>query len=565
MEILQRHFNIALETPDGITKLRELILALAMQGKLVPQNPNDQSATQLFEQIQSEKKRRSVNNKQGQAPPLAINEDEIPYSLPKNWIWCRLDSISEYIQRGKGPKYSEVQEIPVISQKCIQWSGFDKDVVKFIEPDSISSYQKERFIIPGDLLWNSTGTGTIGRINIYNNELRSYARVVADSHVTVIRTLMVNGEFVLKFLMSPIVQRDLEAKASGTTNQIELNTSTVKNQLFPLPPLDEQIRIVKKIEELNELCDKLEKQRAKADSMLSLVNSSAIDRLLTSNNTSFIENFGFIKNEFNSIFASKTSVLNLKGAILQLAIMGKLSSTTSQPTNTKDLLKAIEIEKQNFNKTRVAKNETVQNPIKDEEKPFEIPSNWEWARLRNVTLRVHYGYTASANHNLTGVRMLRITDIQDNKVDWSTVPGCQITDKETEQFKLAENDILIARTGGTVGKSFLVRNVEVTAVFASYLIRLIPSTKIEVKYLKYFIESPFYWKQLYAKCSGTGQPNVNGVALSSLLIPLPPFAEQVMIANQVDRLLELCDVLDRRIEESTEKKIEILDAVISTL
>lgn len=183
------------------------------------------------------------------------NDEEKPHEIPNNWIWARLGTISEYIQRGKSPKYSSIKLYPVISQKCIQWSGFNTEAIKFITPESIETYGEERFIQIGDILWNSTGTGTIGRLNVYNGELGNYAIAVADSHVTIVRIKKVNNKYVYYYLCSPIIQDDIENRASGTTNQIELNTSTIVNQAIPLPPLPEQKRIVDLIESLFEKLD----------------------------------------------------------------------------------------------------------------------------------------------------------------------------------------------------------------------------------------------------------------------------------------------------------------------
>ncbi|RKN77085.1 restriction endonuclease subunit S [Paenibacillus ginsengarvi] len=195
----------------------------------------------------SKKQNLSANELLEQA---LVPEDEQPYEVPENWLWTRLGTLSDYIQRGKSPKYSENQKFPVISQKCIQWDGFDSSVVKFINPESINTYGEERFIQVGDILWNSTGTGTIGRLNIYNDELSGYDKVVADSHVTVVRISKVNNKYAYFYLCSPRVQDGIEDRATGTTNQIELNTSTVINMLVPLPPLAEQQRIVDCIESL---------------------------------------------------------------------------------------------------------------------------------------------------------------------------------------------------------------------------------------------------------------------------------------------------------------------------
>ena len=140
----------------------------------------------------------------------------------------------------------------------------------------------------------------------------------------------------------------------------------------------------------------------------------------------------------------------------------------------------------------------------------ELPTGWKWFPVKEIALSIQYGYTESSSLDNIGPKFLRITDIQNNTVNWNTVPGCDAEKKAVSQYILSNKDILIARTGGTVGKSYLVRDINVVAVFASYLIRVIPSACVDVRCLKYFTDGPLYWKQLYAACSGTGQPNVNG-------------------------------------------------------
>ncbi|HEU6186632.1 restriction endonuclease subunit S, partial [Streptococcus pneumoniae] len=177
--------------------------------------------------------------------------EEVPCEIPESWEWVRLNDITSYIQRGKSPKYSNIPIYPVIAQKCNQWSGFSIDLARFIDPETVHSYQKERLLRDGDLMWNSTGLGTLGRLAIYHENKNPYAWAVADSHVTVIRVLsgVINCHFIYNFLSSPIVQSVIEEKASGSTKQKELLTKTIKEYLIPLPPLPEQSRIVDKIEQ----------------------------------------------------------------------------------------------------------------------------------------------------------------------------------------------------------------------------------------------------------------------------------------------------------------------------
>lgn len=204
-------------------------------------------------------------------------------------------------------------------------------------------------------------------------------------------------------------------------------------------------------------------------------------------------------------------------------------------------------------------------PIKPEEMPYELPRGWEWVRLQDVSTKIHYGYTASAEYNNQNVRLLRITDIQNSKVDWETVPGCNARKEEVDQYLLTDNDILIARTGGTVGKSYVVQGINVDAVFASYLIRVIPSIHMDVRFIKYFAEGPLYWRQLYAACSGTGQPNVNGTSLSQLLLALPSLPEQHRIVAKIDQLMAKCDELEKLRKERQEKRLAVHAAAVKQL
>ncbi|VOS81173.1 type I restriction-modification system S protein [Streptococcus pneumoniae] len=245
------------EFPD---KLKKSILQYAMQGKLVEQDPNDESVEVLLEKIRAEKQKLfeegKIKKKDLDISIVSQGDDnsyyeEVPCEIPESWEWVRLNDITSYIQRGKSPKYSNIPIYPVIAQKCNQWSGFSIDLARFIDPETVHSYQKERLLRDGDLMWNSTGLGTLGRLAIYHENKNPYVWAVADSHVTVIRVLsgVINCHFIYNFLSSPIVQSVIEEKASGSTKQKELLTKTIKEYLIPLPPLPEQSRIVDKIEQ----------------------------------------------------------------------------------------------------------------------------------------------------------------------------------------------------------------------------------------------------------------------------------------------------------------------------
>ena len=259
------------EFPD---KLKSSILQEAIQGKLVPQDSNDEPSSVLLERIRNEKERlikekkikRNKNKsfiyknnnqfyeKIDNNKPICI-DNEIPFEIPNSWEWVRLDTICKYIQRGKSPKYSEIKMYPVVAQKCNQWSGFSLEKAKFIDPKTVDSYKEERILQNKDIMWNSTGLGTLGRVGLYDESVNKYDWAVADSHVTIIRPFAkyVFQEFIYLFLASPTVQLVIESKAGGSTKQKELNLSTIKNYLIPLAPHNEQKRIIDKVFKLNQI------------------------------------------------------------------------------------------------------------------------------------------------------------------------------------------------------------------------------------------------------------------------------------------------------------------------
>ncbi|ELA93088.1 hypothetical protein CUS60_12645 [Enterococcus faecium] len=244
-----------LEFKQLAEQLDKKVLDLAMCGKLVPQNPTDEPASVLLDKIKKEKEQLIKDKKIKKEKPLPeISKEEIPYEIPDSWEWGNLQLIADYIQRGKSPKYSNIERYPVISQKCIQWTGINMSVVRFIEPSSIEKYDDNRIVKNNDILWNSTGTGTVGRVGIVKQDnIDSYEKVVVDSHVTLVRTnKLINSKYVFLFLSSNLIQKNIDNLVSGTTKQKELSLQKIIKLNIPLPPLKEQKRIVAKIEMIRE-------------------------------------------------------------------------------------------------------------------------------------------------------------------------------------------------------------------------------------------------------------------------------------------------------------------------
>ena len=441
----------------------------------------------------------------------------MPFEIPDSWAWCRLQTICSYIHRGKSPKYGSDKILPIIAQKCNQWTGIQTQKCLFADRTTIDKYAAEQYLRVGDIIINSTGTGTVGRTNyVFIDLFKDYPKFVADSHVTVVRTYShIYSKYIYQFLKSPIIQTDIEAKCSGSTNQIELATKTIQSYLIPLPPFREQQKIVMEIEKFEPLIaeyDKLEQQATKLDDEI-------YDKL--------------------------------KKSILQYAIQGKLVPQDPNDEPASVLLERIRVEK----KAKLGKKyvdsyiykgddnyyyEHIAGREQDDlvEVPFDIPDNWAWVRWGNLSFSIQYGYNAPAKES-GRIKMVRISDIHNNEVDWEHVPFCDINESDIKTYLLKENDILFARTGGTVGKSYLVTSVPQEAIYAGYLIRTQYSNQLSAQYLKYFMESSFYWMQLKDGTIATAQPNCNGQTLSKMILPLPPLAEQKRIVAKINEIFEM--------------------------
>ena len=257
--LLLAQFERVADAPGAIPRLRRFILDLAVRGKLVEQDPSDPSAEFLIEEIAAGG--RAVLLAPRYRSLVDAPVDSLPFEVPQGWAWTRLGHVADYIQRGKSPAYSATTGPLVVSQKCVRWEGLDLTPAKMINAASLEAYESVRFIRDGDLLWNSTGTGTIGRIS---RVVAPPDRLVCDSHVTIVRCSQLDPEYIRCWLRSDHVYATIEGNASGSTNQVELTLQMALSQVLPLPPLQEQHRIVAAVNELMALCDQLEAAQGSA-------------------------------------------------------------------------------------------------------------------------------------------------------------------------------------------------------------------------------------------------------------------------------------------------------------
>ncbi|OUQ13212.1 hypothetical protein B5E84_17730 [Lachnoclostridium sp. An14] len=513
-------------------QLKNSILQMAVQGKLVPQDSADEPASVLLERISAEKEQlikegkikkeknpsrifRGADNlpyeQVGKNEPVCI-ADEVPFEIPETWEWVRLGSVFQH-NTGKALNATNRsgEKKSYITTSNLYWDRFELDKLKemfFTEPEI-----EKCTATKGDLL--VCEGGDIGRAAIWPYDYD----ICIQNHIHRLRAYapVCTQYFYYLFYLYKHVGW-IGGKGIGIQG---LSSNAIHALLFPFPPLKEQERIVYAIKQIKPYTDKYTEV------------ASTLDAL----NTNFPN--------------------QLKKSIFQMAVQGKLvpQDPTDEPASV--LLEHIRAEKEQLIRQGKIKRDKHESVIFrrdnshyekldgierciDDEIPFEIPDSWEWERWGNISKSIQYGYNAPAKES-GRIKMVRISDIQNNSVLWDTVPYCDIEECDIESYLLQANDILFARTGGTVGKSYLVQEVPEEAIYAGYLIRTRYSKWLCPQYLKYFMESELYWRQLRDGTIATAQPNCNGKTLGKMLLPIPPLSEQYRIVEKINSIFSKCN------------------------
>lgn len=566
---LTEGFNLLATAPDGIKRLRELILSLAVQGKLVPQDPNDEPASELLKQIRAEKQRLVAEGKIKKDKPLpAIGDEEKPFELPDSWCWARLADVSSYIQRGKGPVYADFSDFRVVSQKCVRWTGLDIEPARFITPESLDKYEEIRFLRDGDLLWNSTGTGTIGRACLVANA-HATQKLVADSHVTIVRPVILEPIYLWRWIQGPIVQSEIEGSASGTTNQIELNTSTVISHLIPVPPLGEQSRIVAKVEELMALCDALETRGQLEAKQHARLTATLFDALAASESAHQLqENWARLAASFDLVLDRPQAVDALEQTILQLAVRGLLVPQDPADEPASELVKQIRAAKDRLIAEGKIKKDKPLPAISGEEIPFDLPQGWEWVRLGDVSNVLSGNAFASEDFSTeSGIRAIKITNAGVGElVETEDYLPIEFASRFAN-FAVAAGDLILALT-----RPYISTGLKISLCPESYDGALLNQRVAAIRcgfgidngFAFLFMSSPHVLNIYQERFGGSGlQPNLKVKDVTELLLPLPPFAEQSRIVARVEALRALCGQLRQRLAASRDTQGQLASALLA--
>ena len=551
----------------GVKKLRELILELAVRGKLVPQNANDEPASELLKRIQAEKAKLVAEGKiKKEKQLIPITDDEKPFKLPHGWMWVRLGALGDW-----GAGATPLRSISSYYGGDTPWFKSGELSADFIDnsEESITELAlKEcslRLNQPGDVLIAMYGA-TIGKAAILN--------VVGTTNQAVCACTPNAGIFNRYLLtMLKAMKSNFIGQGAGGA-QPNISREKIIATISAIPPITEQHRIVAKVDELMALCDLLEAQHSNAAEAHEKLVSHLLGTLTQSQSADdFSINWQRIAAHFDTLFTTEASIDALKQTLLQLAVMGKLVPQDANDEPASALLKRIQAEKAKLIAEGKLKKEKPLAPIGEDEKLFELPKGWEWVRLSTIsTMKGGFAFPSSSFSEKGEYQVLKMGNVKPGQIRLKDKPAFvgEVTAKLAIEAKLDMNDIVITMTG-TVGKRDYVYSAMVTdidiiegALFINQRLCAVKPYIAASVFLDKAMKNDRLMDEIFASATGTAnQANISMAALANWLLPLPPLEEQHRIVAKVDALIALCDQLKTRIQQANQQQQTIADALVA--
>jgi type I restriction enzyme S subunit len=547
----------------GIKKLRELILELAVRGLLVPQDPEDEPASDLLKKISS---KRSTLIKEGklkkQKKLPRITDGDKPFTIPSNWEWIRLGDATNYGICDKAEASDVDEDTWVLELEDVEKSTSRLlTKVRFRERNFRSS--KNRFS-EADVIY--------GKLRPYLDKVlvADEPGVCTTEMIPVTPYSSISPAFLRLLMKAPYFIRYANDSTHGM-NLPRMGTDLARAAMIPLAPEPEQKRIVAKVDELMALCDQLEQRQE--DSMRT--HATLVETLLgalttASERGAFDEAWQRIASHFDTLFTTESSIDQLKQILLQLAVMGKLVPQDPEDEPASELLKKIASEKANLVKDGVIKKQKALPSVTDAEKPFELPSKWEFVRLDELCELI----TKGSSPKWQGVDYTQ--DPEDILFITSENVGSNVLLLSTEKFVerkfnevsprsiLQLNDILMNIVGASIGRTAIF-NIDRLANInqAVCLIRTIDSGPSR-NFLLRFFNSATCVSYMYDKQVDNARANLSMGNISKFVIPLPPLAEQHRIVAKVDELMALCDRLKANLQNAQNTQLHLAESLVQT-
>ncbi|MDL5036732.1 restriction endonuclease subunit S [Comamonas sp. Y6] len=556
-------FATTAQAPGGVARLRELILTLAVQGKLVPQDPSDEPASELLKKIRAEKDRLIAEGKIKKDKPLAvIAEEEKPFELPVGWEWVRLGALTELITSGSrdwAEYYSDFGPI------FLRMGNLSKGSYRL----RLSSLQhvippkggegSRTSLIENDLLLSITGdVGMLGLIP------KNFGEAYINQHTCLIRWMeILRNEFFPMQMLSNAIQDQLNAPQRGVKNSFRL--SDVSGVILALPPLAEQSRIVARVEALMRLCDALEEKGRLEHTQHQQLLQAMLDSLTqTTDARDLARHWQRLAQHFDLLIDRPEAVDALEQTILQLAVRGLLVPQDPSDEPASELLKKIRAEKDRLIAEGKIKKDKPLPAIGENEKPFELPDGWNWTRVSEICSIVTDGEHATPQRieDPSQVPLVTAKNVRSEFMDYSVtdyVPR-NVAEQCWKRCKPELGDVLMVSVGATTGRLCVLREeVDMVLVRSVTLLRAV-KLGIDISYFALNLMSCDTQREIWGSVKQSAQPCLYLAKSAALKIALPPLAEQSRIVARVTELRALCQQLREKLAQARHTQTQLAQA-----
>jgi type I restriction enzyme S subunit len=558
-EGLLTHYERIADAPDAIARLRRFILDLAVRGKLVPQDPNDEPASELLNRIEKGKARLMKAGDLRDKPLLpAVSDDKMPFALPSTWRWIRLANIVDF-SAGRTPSRNDTSFWNNGDHAWVSIADMNDGQVLTKTKETVSDKARKGVFgsepeAPGTIIMSFKLTiGKIARLGIpafHNEAIISIRPHVADLD---------------SYLFKVLPQCARQGKTKGAIKGATLNRDSISNILFPLPPLAEQHRIVAKVDELMALCDRLEAARAEREATRDKLTAASLARLNAPDPETFHEDARFAFDALPALTTRPEQIKQLRQTILNLAVRGKLVPQDPNDEPASELLKRIAAEKARLVRAGALsrQKESIRDPSRLME---ELPATWQLIALGEVCTIVTSSSRGWAEFYAdNGPGFIRAQNIGFGKLKLNDLAFVNPpVNSEGSRTKVVKGDLFIVITGAGVTNPALLDR-DLGEAYVSQHVGLVRLTDSQLsEWCLLCLMAPAGGRaELVERAYGAGRPGLNLDNIRSLSIPVPPLSEQRRVVAKVSALMALCDRLEASLVTCEDSRRRLLDALLA--
>lgn len=551
----------------GIKKLRELILELAVQGKLVDQSQEDEPSSELLKKIVAEKTKRIESGEIKKPKKLpAIDEAELPFQIPSSWKFIRLGDAVDII-RGITFPASEKSKSPAAGRlACLRTTNVQDTIevhdLLYIKESFVT--RNSQYVQKNDIVMSMANSrelvGKVAFVEKQPNEPMTFGGFLG-----VLRPTLIHPKFLMAVLRAPHSRKALIGNASQTTNIANISIGKLNPLVIGVPPLEEQHRIVQKVDELMALCDRLEQQTSNQLEAHETLVETLLGTLTQSENaTELADNWARLAAHFDTLFTTEQSIDKLKQTILQLAVMGRLVEQHKRDEPAECILTQLAEVKEKLIAQGLLKKERRTQLVDTGQAPYEIPDSWRWCSLTEIGELArgkskHRPRNDPSLYEEGTVPLIQTGDVA-RASPWITTFVAKYNQKGVEQSRVWRPGTLCITIAANIGDTGLLA---FDSCFPDSVVGFTPfRSDIRPEYFEYFLRTAKQHLEDFAP--STAQKNINLDVLQKLLVPLPPLAEMNRIVERTDELLALCDQLKECLNQASNTRCQLAETIVQS-